>query len=105
MHFYACTHGKSLRDEVSYALSQGVAIFATEWGTADASGGGSVCANETQTWIKFLNSENISWVNWSLADKNEATAALNPGAKKTGNWDRSELSTSGRLVRELLRQR
>ena len=105
MHFYACTHGQSLRDKVSYALSQGVAIFSTEWGTADASGGGSVCADETQTWIDFLNSENISWVNWSLADKNEATAALNPGAKTTGNWGRSELSTSGTLVRQLLRER
>jgi len=105
MHFYACTHGQSLRDKVSYALSQGVAIFSTEWGTADASGGGSVCADETQTWIDFLNSENISWVNWSLADKNEATAALNPGAKTTGNWGSSELSTSGTLVRQLLRER
>jgi len=105
MHFYACTHGQSLRDQVSYALSQGVAIFSTEWGTADASGGGSVCPSETRTWIDFLNERNISWVNWSLTDKNEATAALNPGAKTTGNWDRSEISTSGRLVRELLLER
>ena len=105
MHFYACTHGQSLRNEVSYALAQGVAIFSTEWGTADASGGGSVCAGETRTWINFLNDQNISWVNWSLADKNEGTAALNPGASTTGNWNRSELSPSGTLVRQLLRQR
>ena len=104
MHFYACTHGQSLRDEVSYAVGQGAAVFSTEWGTASADGGGDVCAAETRTWIDFLDGLGISWVNWSLADKDEGTAALRPGASASGGWADAELSESGRLVRQLMRR-
>ena len=58
-----------------------------------------------RTWIEFLERHNICWVNWSLGDKDETTAVLNPGASTTGGWSYSELSTPGKLVRELLRQR
>jgi endoglucanase len=104
MHFYACTHGQWLRDRVDQARAQGAVIFSTVWGTADASGDGSVCEHETRTWINFLNQRGISWANWSLATKAEATAALRGGASTSGNWNSSDLTTSGTLVRTLLRQ-
>lgn len=104
MHFYACTHGQWLRDRVDQARAQGAMIFSTEWGTADATGDGSVCENETRTWISFLNQRGISWINWSVTPKEEGTAALKPGASTTGNWSASDLSPSGTLVRSLMRQ-
>ena len=104
MHFYACTHGQWLRDRVDQARAQGAMIFSTEWGTADATGDGSVCENDTRTWINFLNQRGISWINWSITPKEEGTAALNPGASTTGNWSASDLSPSGTLVKSLMRQ-
>ena len=39
IHFYAATHRQSLRNNGATALKNGVALFATEYGTSSASGG------------------------------------------------------------------
>lgn len=38
LHFYAGTHGQYLRDKAQTALNNGIALFATEWGTVNADG-------------------------------------------------------------------
>ncbi|CAJ1393160.1 unnamed protein product [Effrenium voratum] len=48
IHFYANTHKQELRDKVSKALELGAAVFATEWGTCDASGDGTVNLAEAE---------------------------------------------------------
>ncbi|WP_348620329.1 cellulase family glycosylhydrolase [Paenibacillus polymyxa] len=102
VHFYAGTHGQYLRDRVDYALNKGVGIFATEWGTSDASGNGGPFLNESKVWTDFLASRGISWANWSLADKNETSAALLPGADRKGGWPDSQLSASGKFVKQAI---
>ncbi|MFM9280626.1 cellulase family glycosylhydrolase [Paenibacillus jiagnxiensis] len=102
LHFYAGTHGKALRDRIDYALRKKAAIFVSEWGTSDALGSGGSFLSEAKVWIDFLNSRKISWVNWSLSDKDESSAALLPGANKTGSWPDSQLSPSGRFVKKEL---
>ena len=101
-HFYAGTHGQYLRDKITYARKKGLAVFATEWGTTNSSGNGPIYQTETQDWMKYLNSNKISWCNWSLCDKNEGSAALMPGADETGNWTDDDLSDSGKLVKSFL---
>ncbi|MEC2103431.1 cellulase family glycosylhydrolase [Bacillus licheniformis] len=103
LHFYAGTHGQSLRDKADYALSKGAPIFVTEWGTSDASGNGGVYLDQSREWLKYLDSKKISWVNWNLSDKQESSAALNPGASKNGGWSQSDLSPSGKFVRDNIR--
>ncbi|WP_458119953.1 cellulase family glycosylhydrolase [Paenibacillus sp. Z6-24] len=103
VHFYAGTHGQFLRDRIDYALSKKAPVFVTEWGTSDASGNGGPFLSESKTWIDFLNNRGVSWVNWSLSDKSEASAALAPGASSTGGWTQANLSTSGKFVREQTR--
>ncbi|MCY8028462.1 cellulase family glycosylhydrolase [Bacillus inaquosorum] len=100
LHFYAGTHGQFLRDKANYALSKGAPIFVTEWGTSDASGNGGVFLDQSREWLNYLNSKNISWVNWNLSDKQESSSALKPGASKTGGWPLTDLSASGTFVRE-----
>ncbi|MCE9688570.1 glycoside hydrolase family 5 protein, partial [Shewanella sp. AS16] len=51
LHFYAGTHGQSLRDKADYALSKGAPIFVTEWGTSDASGNGGVYLDQSREWL------------------------------------------------------
>lgn len=79
VHFYANTHRQSLRNKVSAALANGVAIFATEWGTCDASGDGTLDLGETQAWLNFFAQHHISDANWAVSDKSEACSALRPG--------------------------
>lgn len=118
VHFYTGTHqpapNSSDRNNVMsnarYALERGVALFSTEWGTSEASGNNGPYLEEADAWLNFLNENRISWVNWSLTNKNETSGAfvpfesgrseatdLNPGDDR--KWDSAELSVSGEYVR------
>lgn len=105
LHFYAGTHKQGLRDIAATALRKGVALFVTECGTTEASGNGPVNTAETQKWWQFLDDNHISWCCWSVADKQETSAALQPGARATGGWADSALTPSGLFVRDELRRR
>ena len=113
-HFYAGTHKPDPNDYVMsnilYALEKGVPVFISEWGTSEATGAGGPYLEESDKWISFLNKQNISWVNWSLTNKNESSgafrpfisgqheaASLDPGEQQI--WDPYELSVSGEYVR------
>ncbi|XXT14694.1 glycoside hydrolase family 5 protein [Sorangium sp. So ce429] len=99
LHFYANTHRESLRAKARTAMDKGLALFVTEFGTCDASGNTGLNLSESQTWINFLNTNKISWANWSLFDKNETASALVPGASTSGSWPDSQLTESGRWVK------
>lgn len=86
-HFYAASHGQNYRDKITAALGKGLAIFVTEWGSTDASGGGTSNWTETQTWMDFLATNKISWANWSYSDKSETSAVLQPGSGAALLWD------------------
>ncbi len=102
LHFYAGTHTQWLRDNANSALSKGIAIFATEWGTSDASGSGGVYLTEAQNWINWMAANQISWCNWSLCSKSESSAALVSGASMDGPWADSSLTESGKWVKSKL---
>lgn len=103
LHFYAATHKQSLRDIAQSALNKNIAIFVTEWGSVDASGGGSVDEASTNEWIAFLKKNSISHANWALNDKAEAASALKPGVSATGQWTQNDYTQSGLLVRNIVK--
>lgn len=105
LHFYAGTHKQELRDKAKVAMEKGITLFVTEFGTTEASGNGPVDESETRAWLEFLDQNNISWCNWSIADKNETSAALKKKADPKGNWTNSDLKTSGKLIRNEIRRR
>ena len=112
-HFYAGSHGQELRDKISTALSNGCAVFVTEWGTTADSGKGQIFDTEVYEWIDFLNENGISWCNWSVGGSNsEASNALKFKSpiltieeKYAGHWPDEFLSNSGLLVRSLILER
>jgi endoglucanase len=99
LHFYAGTHSQALRDKANTAMSKGLALFVSEWGTSDASGGGGVYTAEAQVWIDWMASNKISWANWSLCNKAESSAFLLSSAGMSGPWTDSQLSASGLFVK------
>merc|ERR1719464_1795751 len=103
IHFYANTHRGELRNKVSAALSNGIAAFATEWGTCSADGNGQLDLGETQAWMNFFDQHHISDANWAVSDKSEACSAMLPGASGNGGWSDGELTDSGRYVRGAIR--
>jgi len=104
LHFYAAYHKEALREKARAALSMGVALFASEWGTCSFDGDGWLDLEETNKWLEFLEEHNISDANWAVNDKEEACSALLPGASSTGGWGLDKLTDSGRFVRSSLRE-
>ncbi|HON14349.1 MAG TPA: glycoside hydrolase family 5 protein [Treponema sp.] len=105
LHFYAGTHGEELRKKAEKALDLGLPIFVTEWGTSDASGGGGVYLDKSKIWLSFLKKHQISWVNWSVTNKGEESGVLvyNADREGKGHWKETDLSESGRFIRQVLR--
>ena len=123
-HFYSGSHGPEQRDKVQKAIDSGVGIFVTEWGTSQASGTGGPYINNSEEWLRFLDEKKISWVNWSLSNKNETSAAFKsllqdyqgdkgnvvvqketplvpavPGPDGIKVWTQDQLSVSGAYLR------
>ena len=97
LHFYAATHkvGGGYDGAASSAMSKGVPVFATEWGTVSADGNGSPDQSASQAWVNWMNQNGVSWANWSASAIKEQSAAftsltLNQGLK---------YSNSGNMVK------
>lgn len=99
LHFYAATHTDWLRDRVKTCVNSGLPVFVTEFGMCDASGGGSNDFNQATQWLNLFDSLNISYCNWALANKNETCCAIGSWAGANGNWSDSELTESGKWIR------
>lgn len=98
LHFYAGTHGKWLRDEADKAMAQGVAIFATEWGSVNADGNGAIAKKSTEEWFQWMDEKGISSCNWAINDKAEGSSIF-----VTDSAD--ELTETGIYIRDLIKQR
>jgi len=107
LHFYAGTHGAALRSVGTSAMKSGLALFLSEWGTTVADGGGGtnkkVYTTESATWLAWAKTNNLSWCNWSVVNKEESSAAFLPGAGAKGWWADSVISVSGLWVRSQIR--
>lgn len=97
LHFYSGTHKQELRDKIDYARNKGISIFVSEFGVSEASGNGGIYTDEGKIWLNYLKKNNISFVNWSLANKDESSALLLPN---TYTPDDSNLSPSGKFIKE-----
>jgi endoglucanase len=52
-----------------------------------------------------MQKNQISWISWSISDKNETCSMLYPSAAATGGWAATDMKESGIKTRELLRSR
>ena len=105
VHFYAGTHKQYLRDRVDATMQRGIPVFISECASMDASGDGKLDKDSWNEWVEFMEAKKISWVCWSVSDKNESCSMLLPRAKATGNWSKDLIKPWGRIVRETLREK
>ena len=102
VHFYAATHKQYLRDRMQKAVEGGLPVFVSECAGMEASGDGPLNEEEYDKWIDLMERLKISWVNWSLSDKNETCSMLLQRAKADGNWTDDVIKPWGKLVRKTL---
>ena len=104
VHFYAATHGDDLRQRTEEAVKSGIPVFISECGAMEASGDGPIDMESEEAWIAMCERMGISWICWSLADKDETCSMLLPEAKSTGPWPDSVIKPYGQLVKNLLKK-
>jgi endoglucanase len=102
VHFYAATHGDLLRDRMETASKKGIPIFISESGAMEASGDGKIDSESEEKWIQLCEYLGISWVCWSISDKNETCSMLLPRATETGPWADDVIKEYGKLVKGML---
>ena len=102
MHFYAATHGKELRDRTDEAIKKGLPIFVSESAGMEATGDGPMNYVAWQEYINWMEDRKISWLTWSISDKEETCSMLKKTASSEGNWRDVDLNESGLKTRELL---
>ncbi len=101
VHFYAATHGSYLRNKMVEAHKT-LPIFVSECAGMEASGNGPLNYPEWQQWIDTMERERISWVNWSVSDKDETCSMLLPRAKADGQWPEDVIKEYGKKVKSNL---
>jgi len=102
MHFYAGTHKQWLRDRTDAAIAKGLPIFVSESAGMEASGDGPIDYAEWAKYIDWMKERKLSWITWSVSDKDESCSVLNKSASSDGNWTEKDLKESGIKTREYL---
>ena len=101
-HFYANSHKDPLRETLENAIVKyELPLFVSEFGTCDASGTGDINIEQSNTWLDLLDQYQISWMNWSLCDKDESSALLVPNAS-SANWSDEALTENGHFIKARL---
>lgn len=104
LHYYAATHDNYLRERGDYAISKGIPIFISESAGMKADGNSAIDYEEWQAWIDWAEERKISWITWSIADKDETCSMLYKKASAKGQWKDKDLKESGKVTREFLRK-
>ena len=105
VHFYAATHKQLLRDKTDAAIAKGLPVFISESAGMQATGDGPIDYVEWNKWIAWMEARKLSWITWSVSDKDESCSVLNKTASDYGNWKKDDLKESGTKTREILRNK
>ncbi len=105
MHFYAGTHKSWLRERVDDAIRQGIPVFVSECAAVEASGNGPVDQAEWNRYVSWMEEKSISWVAWSVSDKDESCSMILPRASSYGKWSDDLLKEWGKITRQTIRER
>ena len=101
-HFYAGTHKENIRNKISTALNAGVPVFISECSICDASGNGGIDYASANEWLDFMNSNQLSFIAWSLSDKAETSALISSGCSAKSGWSDGDLSETGRWFKSAI---
>lgn len=104
LHFYAATHKDALRERAEAALAAGAPIFVSEFSICDASGDGAIDYESAAAWRALIEKHGLSYIAWSLSNRDESAALIRADCRKTTGWDDGDLTETGRWLRAVLRE-
>lgn len=105
LHYYATTHTQWLRDKADYARSLGLPLIMSECASMEHTGDGVINPKEWDEWMQYADRNGISWIAWSISDKDETCSMLRPSAASNGmEWSDSDLKPWAVLVKHYLKR-
>lgn len=113
IHFYSNSGGSTpqsvstyqlnYRKRVKAALDAGIPVFVSECAGMEASGDGKINYDTWYAWVEFMNNNYLSWVAWSVADKDETCSMLMKTATDSGPWPDEVIKDWGKLIKKYLK--
>ena len=67
-------------------------------------GNGFLDIPEWTRWVEFMEKNHLSWVNWSISNKNETCSMILPRGSYEGGWADDVIKPAGIQCRKFLRQ-
>lgn len=98
-HFYAANHKTEYRKRIKEALDNNLCVIISEWGTTNLTGTSDLSLDSSKEWLDFLDTYNISWINWSFSNKDEDSAILKPVNIYTPSDIDNNLTNSGLFIK------
>ena len=80
----------------------GVPVFISECSICDASGNGGIDYASANEWLDFMNSNQLSFIAWSLSNKAETSALISSGCSAKSGWSDGDLSETGRWFKSAI---
>lgn len=98
-HFYAGQHDTYYNELFNRCDRNDIPVFVSEWGiNYDLKG--EPALSQAETFVTVLNRRNISWVGWSLCNKEEVFSAIKPDCTKLSGWELDDLTAVGKVFFE-----
>lgn len=95
-HFYAGLHSDTYGEILDDCEKNNIPVFVSEWGIA-ANGKWEPAISEGERFATVLNRRHISWVAWSLCNKEEIFSAILPECEKLSGWTLDDLTETGQV--------
>lgn len=101
VHFYATDHKQEIRDKVTKARDNGIAVIISECSICEASGNGSINYDEAQAWKDMIEEDNLSFFAWNLSNKDEQSSLIKSSVSKTSGFTEEDFSETGKWFMDL----
>lgn len=95
-HFYAGQFDDYYNELFNRCEKNDIAVFVSEWGV-NYGANGEIALSQAETFAKVLNRRGISWIAWSLCNKNEVFSAIKPECSKLSGWELDDLTDVGKI--------
>lgn len=99
-HLYTGTSDGGYKYLLNDALKNDLAVFISEWGLSPEKGSAEIDLKKGREFLDFLDQNNISWINWSLSNKDEPYSFIRYDIDKLSKWNDDELTPVGKFIKD-----
>jgi Endoglucanase len=96
-HYYTGFTDYIPMEALDKAKEAGLPIFVSEWGMNEKENT-ETDIEKAENFIKYMQKNQLSWVNWSLCNKEEGFSAIKHEVLKINGWSGEDLTVSGQII-------